>query len=631
MSNPLPKDTPEINPLDIYGDIRRIKRIFYTFSSVISIAILVTLAPVLFAHDFLLAVLMGATLPLILISFIFVYKNQFEKATIFLAIVLFSLITIVSTFGLGIHNIAVIGFPAILIVASLVIHKRTHIFLTLFAIICVAWLVFGEVLDLYTPEVLVKSIPGDFISASVIIITTSVMVRLLVGALFEVSLEVKKELSERKRAEKRLAYDATHDALTGLPNRTLFYDRLSQRLERSRRHPEELFAILYIDLDRFKVVNDSLGHAVGDKLLIVTAKQLTQSLRPEDTVSRLSGDEFAILLNDFKETNDAVRVAERIHAQLKMIPLTEDINWVPTASIGIAIFDGNYTDPQEIMRDADSAMYHAKSMGGGHHKIFDTSMYTSAMTLLQLETDLKRAVENQEWLVYYQPIVSAPDRIIVGVEALVRWQHPQRGIITPDDFIHVAEETGLIIPIGEYVMREACKQVKIWRENKQPDLRISVNLSGRQFEDQNLLSTIKEILSDTGLPGKGLHLEITESVAMKDFSSSIKLMHSLEEMGIQISFDDFGIGHSSLGYLNRFPIKVLKIDRSFIKDIQENQSSEALYAAIISMGHALNLEVIAEGVETESQLAFLQSISCDKIQGFLISRAVPAEELEKLL
>jgi diguanylate cyclase (GGDEF)-like protein len=628
-TSPLQKATP--NLLDIYGDIQRITRIFYVFTFVILASFIAGIFILLSHNDNSQAAFLTACLPLILLGLFFISKKEFERAAIFLAIILFSLLTIIATNGLGIHQISNLGFPAILIVSSLVIRKRTLIVITGFAIACAGWLVFGEVWGVYSPQVLEKSVPGDFFSVAVMIIATSIMVRLLTESVFQSSLEVQKELRERKRAEERLAYDALHDGLTNLPNRTLFMDRLGQRLELSRRHPKDLFAVLFIDLDRFKVINDSLGHAVGDQLLIATAQRLKQCLRPEDTVSRLSGDEFAILLNDFNESSDAIRVAERILGQLASTSMIENLNRVTTASIGIAVFNGNYTHPQELLRDADSAMYRAKALGGGHYQIFDTSMYASAVALLQMEADLKRAVENQEWEVFYQPIISLPDLKFVGVEALVRWIHPQRGICLPAEFIHVAEETGLILPIGEYVLQKACSQIKSWRESKNPDLWVSVNLSGRQFQDNNLVNAISQILAETGLPGEGLQLEITESVAMKDIAYSIRVLNDLNQLGIQISLDDFGNGYSSLGYLNRFPVKVLKIDRTFIQDIVGNRNNEAICTAIISMGHTLNMEVIAEGVETEKQLIFLESVACNKVQGYLFSRPLPPDELDKLL
>lgn len=442
---------------------------------------------------------------------------------------------------------------------------------------------------------------------------------------------IQQELAERKRAEERLAYDALHDALTGLPNRILFNDRLSQKLEHARRHPKSLFAVLFIDLDRFKVVNDSLGHVVGDQLLVETAHRLSQCMRPEDTVSRLSGDEFAILLNDFKDVSDAVRVAERIQAALTSTSMIVNFDRITSASIGIVVYNGKYTTPQEMLRDADSAMYRAKAMGRGQYKIFDDTMYASALALLRLEADLKSALVNQEFRVYYQPIITLPERKIIGVEALVRWEHPERGIISPLEFIDVAEESGLILPIGEFVLREACIQTMKWRTSKNSDLWVSVNLSARQFQDQNLLGTIRQALENSGLPGESLQLEITESVAMNDFAFNNRILESLNQIGIQISLDDFGIGYSSLSYLNRFPIRVIKIDRSFIHEVGKNNNNAAITTAIISMSHALNMLVVAEGVESEEELACLQLMDCDKIQGFLISRPLPAEQLEALL
>jgi diguanylate cyclase (GGDEF)-like protein len=631
MKNSSPGDNSDFSPLEFYGNIQRITRIYYFFTIIILLSLAAGAVILLTTKNYLQAIFLGAALPLVLISFFFISRKSFEITAIFLVIILFAMITMVATFGWGIHQISNFGFPAILIVASLVIRKRTLIYLTILAIACDAWLVFGEILGLYSPKIVERSVPGDFFSVALILIATSVMVRIITEALFQSSMEVQKELKERKRAEERLAYDALHDALTGLSNRTLFFDHLGQRLEYAHRHPQGLFAVLYIDLDRFKVVNDSLGHAVGDQLLIEVARRLKTCLRPEDTISRLSGDEFAILLNDLREISDAVRVAERIQTQLMVNAMIENFNRVTTASIGIAVFNGKYTYSQQLLRDADSAMYRAKAMGGGHYAIFDDTMHANAMALLHMEADLKRAVEKQEWQVYYQPVITLPERSIVGFEALVRWNHPQRGILDPIEFIHIAEETGLILPVGEFVLREACRQLQAWRAQKPSGLWVSVNLSARQFEDQNLLKTIERVLAESGLPGDSLQLEITESVAMKDFAYSARVLNDLSRLGIQIALDDFGNGYSSLGYLNRFPIKIIKIDHSFIKDIERNSSSAAIITAIVSMSHTLGMEVVAEGVETEAQLAFLQSISCNKIQGNLICRAGPAEQIDQLI
>jgi len=439
------------------------------------------------------------------------------------------------------------------------------------------------------------------------------------------------DITARKLVEEQLAYSALHDVLTGLPNRALFMDRLGHRLEEIRRHPDDLFAVLFIDLDRFKVVNDSLGHAVGDELLIATGRRLQQCVRPEDTVSRLGGDEFAILLDHVRDIGDAIRVAERIQARLVSTSMLESVKRSTTASIGITLFDVNSTRPQDYLRDADTAMYRAKALGGNRHQVFDAAMYANAVALLEMEGELKRAVERQEWLVEYQPIISLASGKAAGVEALVRWLRPDGSVLHPSDFISVAEDTGLIVPIGEFVMRTACLQARTWRDGGLSGLWVSVNLSGRQFQDQNLVRKIKRILRETSLPSDGLRLEVTESTAMRDLPYSVRVLKDLDNLGVHVSLDDFGNGYSSLSYLKRFPLKVLKVDRSFIQDIMVNKNSEAITTAIIVMARSLNLQVVAEGVETEKQLAFVKSKFCDEVQGYLFSKPLPAEALTTLL
>ena len=439
------------------------------------------------------------------------------------------------------------------------------------------------------------------------------------------------DITSRKLAEEQLAYDALHDPLTRLPNRALFLDRLQNRIERTKRNPNDLFAIMFIDLDRFKVVNDSLGHAAGDQLLSMVSMRLVQCMRPQDTLSRLGGDEFAILLDQVNEPDDVRRVADRIRGQLVKTTALGAVERSPTASIGIVIYKNNYQTAEELLRDADSAMYHAKSLGGNQHQFFDDSMHTSAIELIRLEGELKRAVERKQWLVYYQPIVSLGDHRPVGAEALVRWNHPQAGIVLPKNFIHVAEETGLILPIGEYVLRTACLQAKAWREAGNPDFWVSVNVSGRQFQDINFINRVAQILHETGLPGSGLQLEITESVAIRDMEYTIMLLERFDALGIKISLDDFGTGYSSLSYLKKFSLKVLKIDRSFINDIQFNGKSESLITGIIAMAQSLGMQVIAEGVEKEEQLDFLRAQQCDNVQGFLLGRPTTGTELTRLL
>ena len=437
------------------------------------------------------------------------------------------------------------------------------------------------------------------------------------------------DITARKLAEDRLAHDAVHDALTGLPNRVLFLDRLQNRLERTKRNTNELFAVMFIDLDRFKVVNDSLGHAVGDQLLITIANRLKLCVRPNDTISRLGGDEFAVLLDVVNDVNDTRLVADRIKGRLKTTTILGAVERSPTASIGIVMFNKNYKTAEELLRDADSAMYYAKAKGGSQYQLFDNTMHSSAVELIQLEGELKRAVERNEWILHYQPIISLASGKPVGAEALVRWLHPLKGIIPPQEFIRVAEDTGLILPIGEFVLRTACMQAKAWREAGYPKFWVSVNISGRQFHNQNLVDMVTRILSETNLPNDGLRLEITESIAIQDMEHTIKIMNKFDELGISTSLDDFGTGYSSLSYLKQFPLKVLKIDQSFIQDMQVNKKNESLILAIISMARSLGLEVVAEGVEKEEQLTFLRTNQCGNVQGFLLSHPLPADDLTK--
>jgi len=439
------------------------------------------------------------------------------------------------------------------------------------------------------------------------------------------------DVTARKMAEERLAYGSLHDGLTGLPNRELFMDRLGQRLQLARHHPGSLFAVLFMDIDRFKVVNDSLGHAMGDQLLTGIAKRLQLVVRLEDTVSRFGGDEFAVLVYDVKDVNDAIQVADRFQARIKETTVLSSVSRTTSVSIGIVLFNDKYTQALDILRDADTAMYRAKAMGGGCYQVFDTTMHTKAVELLQLEADMKRAVKNQEWEIYYQPILSMTSGEVCGAEALVRWKHPQRGLLLPHDFIHEAEEVGLILPIGEFVLRTACLQAKVWRDAGFSKLWISVNLSGRQFQDRNLTQKVSRILAETGLPSECLRLEVTETVAMQDLNYSVEVLNELNTLGVLVLLDDFGNGYSSLGYLKRFPLRALKIDQSFIQDIMVNKNSEAITVAIIAMARSLNLEVVAEGVENSEQDRFLKDLFCDQVQGFLFSKPLPADDLTSFL
>lgn len=444
-----------------------------------------------------------------------------------------------------------------------------------------------------------------------------------------------RDITARKLAEERLRYDALHDTLTGLPNRTLFMDQLERALEQIKQCEDNLFAVLFIDLDRFKVVNDSLGHVVGDQLLIAIARRLEACLHPSDTVARLGGDEFTILLTNIQDLSDVIEVVNQIQAKLAL-PFTLSMHEVfATASIGITLGATGYERPEDLLRDTDTAMYRAKALGKACYEVFDPTMYTGAVTRLQLENDLWRAIERQEFQIHYQPIVSFKSLEIVGFEALVRWQHPSRGLVSPAEFIPIAEETGLIIPIGQWVLREACRQMHEW-QGQLPDsipLFISVNLSSKQLYQPDLLLQIKQILQATHLEAHSLKLEITESVLMENTEFATATLMQLKNLGVHLCLDDFGTGYSSLSYLHSFPIDVLKIDRSFINCIglDDENSRILIVQTILALARNLHIDVVAEGVETPRQLAQLKMLGCPYGQGYFFSRPVEPEAAAALV
>lgn len=432
---------------------------------------------------------------------------------------------------------------------------------------------------------------------------------------------------ERKRTEERLSYIANYDPLTGLPNRGLCLDRLRDELVRSR-WQERFVAVLFLDLDRFKNVNDTLGHSLGDQLLKAVADRLVGCVRAGDTVARLGGDEFVVILRDMARPEDAVPVAQKILDSLARPFVVAEVELFLTTSIGISLAPADGADPETLLKNADTAMYRAKDLGKNTFQLYTADMNFHVFENMELETNLRRALERREFELHYQPVVDLRSRRLVGAEALVRWRQPDGTLMPPAKFIPVAEETGLIVPLGEWVLRTACGQSKAWRANGNPGIRVAVNLSARQFHRRGLLTEqVARALEQTGLEADGLGVELTESVLMQTGDATIDALRALHAMGIPIALDDFGTGYSSLSYLKRFPIATVKIDRSFVHDITIDRDDAAIVTAIITMAHSLKLNVVAEGVETAEQLARLKVLGCDQVQGYLLSRPLPAEEM----
>lgn len=453
---------------------------------------------------------------------------------------------------------------------------------------------------------------------------------------------VVRDITDRKRAVEQIVYMAYHDTLTDLPNRHLLKDRLRQALE-SAKHYNRLVAVLFLDLDNFKLINDTLGHDLGDMLLQKASERVVKYLRKSDsiarpgkdwletTVARLGGDEFTILLTEISNIQDAAKVAQRIIDLFKEPFKIKGHEVFVTTSIGIAVYPHDGEDVDTLLKNADAAMYYAKDQGRNNYQFYKESLNISAIERLTIENSLRKAMDRNEFELFYQPQFDSDNRDIFGAEALIRWMHPEKGILLPTTFIPLAEETGLIVAIGEWILRTACAQNVDWQIAGFKSMCITVNISGVQFRQKNFVETVARILNDTGLDPQYLELELTESILMKSTETIVETLKELKSLGIQLAIDDFGTGYSSLSYLKRFPIDKLKIDRSFVRDLFTSPDEKAIISAIIAMAHSLNLKVIAEGVETEQQLAFLSDQGSDGIQGFLLGRPMPANSLAKIL
>jgi diguanylate cyclase (GGDEF)-like protein len=430
-----------------------------------------------------------------------------------------------------------------------------------------------------------------------------------------------------------MAREAFYDSLTGLPNRAFLSDLLGRAIGRRKRQKNYTFAVLFVDLDRFKVINDSLGHAAGDHLLKEVSRRLQDCVRPGDVVARLGGDEFCVLLDDVQDSSDSTRVAERIQAALKAPVKMDDRDVFTTASIGIAVTNGHVTGVDQILRNADTAMYRAKARGKARFEVFDRGMHERAVALLQLETDLRYALDQGQFRLVYLPVVALETQRITGFEALVRWEHPGRSLIPPSEFLPLAEETGLIVPLGRWVIREACRSMAEWVRifPDRHDLSVSVNVSAKQLRQIDLVDHVADVLRETGLSASRLKFEIAEAVLMDDPDVHVAVLSRLSELGVQVQVDDFGTGASSLNYLSRFHVDTLKIDRSFVSTLGEHMERSAVVQAIITLARDLNIRVVAEGIETTLQSDRLITLRCEGGQGYLYSQPVDAHQASALL
>ncbi|MDG9923604.1 MULTISPECIES: EAL domain-containing protein [unclassified Pseudomonas] len=590
-------------------------------ANVLCVVLLLIGAQTMIAGSWLNTGLVAAALALVLVGR---RLNRRGRVELSVALVLCSLTVLVSAslwFSQGLYSAAVLGFPAILIVAGMVASLRLFVGLLLSILAVVAFLTYAALSGLQSFEPLPLGI-GRMVNVSCILLTCAAAVWLLANDLRKTLLRLQQEILRVKDSEASFTHLAQHDALTNLPNRLLIRDRMEQAIGRARRDDEQV-ALLFLDLDNFKTINDSLGHAAGDELLQEVARRLKDTVRDIDTVSRQGGDEFLMVLADVADLAAVSSVAALVQQKLAQPFALKGMQIVTSISIGISLFPGDGDDFDTLLKHADLAMYQAKSAGRNGFCFFDEQMNADTHERLALELDLRQALRRDEFVLHYQPIVDLHGGRLLAAEALLRWQHPQRGTLGPDRFIRVAEQSGLIVEIGEWVLGEACRQAMLWQAAGLPRFAVSVNLSAVQFRRGNLEVMVRAALDRFGLAPACLELELTESILLQDSAQ----LRRLKELGVKLSIDDFGTGYSSLSYLQRFQVDKLKIDQSFVRGLTGNAQDQAIVTAIVQMARSLGLHTTAEGIEDEATRALLAELGCDQGQGYLFARPLAAAEL----
>ncbi|HEY9075905.1 MAG TPA: EAL domain-containing protein [Anaerolineaceae bacterium] len=573
----------------------------------------------------------------VILGWVWVIRGKYQQAIFLIAAGLLVMVTYQATFGQGLHDISMVAYPGLLIVSSLVLNRKGIIAIAALTILAVTWLTLTDIFAWY-PRLPVN--PADFSDLLIVIVILVVCAAWTVLLSENTRRSLQKatmEISERERIENRLLHAAVYDSLTGLPNRLLLSDRLEQVIRRQHRKQEDCFAVIFMDLDRFKDINDTLGHQVGDLLLTAISRRVEGIVRSSDTFARLSGDEFVILLTDLKEKADIFPVVERLQEQMLQPFQLNDAEVMVSFSIGIVYSTGEYTRPDDVLMDADIAMYRCKAMRHKHadiqYQVFDPSMRSDVLVRLKTQAELRQALEKHEFCLYYQPIFSTQSLKVVGMEVLIRWQHPKEGLILPGRFIPFAEEGDLIIPIDQWVLNEACSQLATWRKRFPIAERLimNVNVSSKNFSQSSLAEKIIDVLVAHHVPPHQVELEITESMLMENVELAVHNLRELQKHGIRAAIDDFGSGFSSLTYLVRLPIHTLKIDRTFIAQMSNEPQKYEIVKTIISLAHALKLPAVAEGIETQHQLEMIKETACDFVQGFLFSRPLYTEAMTKFL